>query len=123
MKKILFILSILFTIHLHAQKTIKLEEASSHVGDSVHVCGKVFGVKFFKTTSTSYTFINLGAPNPRQLLTVVIAKDARATFEKTPEELFDNKTICIDGKIELYKGKPQIVIAEKKQLTIEGGKH
>lgn len=119
MKKIFFVFSIVFTVHLHAQKTIKLEEASSHVGDSVHVCGKVYEVKFFKTASTSYTFINLGAPYPRQLLSIVIAKDARAAFEKTPEELFENKSICVDGKIELYKGRPQIEVTDKKQVNVQ----
>lgn len=123
MKNILFGITILMAVNSHAQTAIKLEEAASHIGDSVHVCGQVYGVKFYNTTTTSLTFINLGAAYPHQLLTVVIGKDARATFEKTPEELFDNKTICVDGKIELYKGKPQIVIAEKKQITIESGKH
>ena len=119
MKGILFIIPILFAIHLRAQTNIKIEEASSHVGDSVHICGKVYGVKFFNTTSTSLTFVNLGGAYPNQLLTAVIGKEARATFEKTPEELFDNKTICVDGKIELYKGKPQIVVTDKKQISVQ----
>ena len=119
MKITFSIISLFLVISLRAQTAVKLEEASSHIGDSVHVCGKVYGVKFFNTTSTSLTFINLGAAYPNQLLTAVIGKEARATFDKTPEELFENKTVCVDGKLELYKGKPQIVIFDKKQIGIQ----
>jgi len=119
MKTFFSVISIFFIINLQAQTPVKLEQAASHVGDSVHICGKVYGVNFFNTTSTSLTFINIGAAYPNQLLTAVIAKETRATFEKTPEELFENKTICVDGKIELYKGKPQIVVTDKKQISTQ----
>ena len=62
------------------------------------------------------TLINLGAAYPNQLLTVVIWEDLRKQFDKTPEELFKDKEICITGKIELYRDKPQIVIRSKEQV-------
>ncbi len=116
--KQLFIAILAFVVsNVNAQKDIKLEEASKHVGDSVKVCGQVSGVKFFKATSLK--LINMGGAFPHQLLTAVIHKDARATFEKTPEELFENKNICVTGKIEMFKGKPQIVIGKKEQVSVQ----
>ena len=64
------------------------------------------------------TFINLGAAYPNQLLTVVIWEDVRKQFEKSPEELYQNKTICVTGKIELFLDGPQIVISERNQIGI-----
>ena len=119
MKFVLFLLLLFSTTNSDAQMNIKLEESPSHVGDSVHVCGKVAGIKFFQTTSTSLTFINLGAAYPNQVLTAVIPKEVRSALEKTPEELFENKNICVSGKIELYKGKPQIVINKKEQISVQ----
>jgi len=43
------------------------------------------------------------------LLTVVIWSDIREKLKGKPELDFKNKNVCISGKIELYKGSPQIV--------------
>lgn len=102
--------------HSIAQQTISLNDVSTHIGDTVKVCGKVYGVKYLQQAKNSPTFINMGAPYPNQLLTVVIWNDVRKQFEKTPEELFSNKEICVTGKIEMFKGKPQIVVRKKEDV-------
>jgi len=102
-----------------AQVTIKLEDAAAHVGDSVKACGKVAGMRFMEGSKGQPTLINMGAAYPNQLLTIVIWEDLRKQFDKTPEELFKDKDICITGKIELYRDKPQIVIKSKDQLQLQ----
>jgi hypothetical protein len=112
------LLSFFLGLAVQAQTTIKLEDVSTHVGDSVKTCGKVAGIRFMESAKGQPTLINIGAPYPNQLLTVVIWEDLRKQFDKTPE-LFRDKNVCIIGKIELYRDKPQIVIKTKEQLVIE----
>lgn len=103
----------------YSQTTIALENVSKHVGDSVKVCGVVRGGRFLEQTKNSPTLLNVGAAFPNQLLTVVIWSDVRKQFEQAPEELFKDKEICIVGKVELYKEKPQIVLRRKEQILMK----
>ena len=110
MKKILItILVSAYSFLTYSQTTIKLEDITKHVGDSVKVCGKVYGIRFMEQSKNQPTFINVGAAYPNQLLTVVIWGDVRKEFEKTPEELFTDKEVCVTGVV--VKN-----IAEIKQL-------
>ena len=102
-----------------SQAEIKLEDVSKHVRDSVKVCGLVAGVRFLEQANNKPTLINIGGAYPNQLLTVVIWEDVRKKFEKTPEELFQNKNICVTGKIELFRDKPQIVVRKREDVVIE----
>src|SRR5688500_8935578 len=113
-----FLLTFLFLITASfSQELIKLKDVSKHVGDSVKVCGRVSGILFLEQAKNTPTFINLPAGYPNQLLTVVIWSDVRKQFEKTPEELFKDKEVCVTGKIELFKEKEQIVIRAKEQIV------
>jgi len=99
-----------------SQTEIKLEDVSKHVGDSVKVCGQVTGIRYLEQSNNKPTLINMGAAYPNQLLTVVIWDDVRKQFEKAPEDLFQNKMICVIGKIELFREKPQIVVRKREQM-------
>ena len=47
----------MFAVVSHAQLAIKLDEVNKHVGDSVKVCGKVYGVKYLQQAKKqSYLF-------------------------------------------------------------------
>ena len=118
-----YLFSVLLLVILAAvsngQVAIKLEEVNKHVGDSVKVCGKVYGVKYLQLAKNSPTFLNIGAAYPNQALTLVIWEDTRKKFEKSPEELFADKNICVTGRVELFKEKPQIVVTSVSQLVNE----
>jgi hypothetical protein len=101
-----------------SQTTIKLEYVFKHVGDSVKVCGRVYGIRFLETAKVQPTFINMGGAFPNQLLTVVIWSDVRKTFETVSEELFKDKEICVVGKVELFRERAQVVVREKGQVVI-----
>ena len=101
-----------------AQQSVKLEDIASHVGDSVTVTGKVYGIKYFESAKASPTLLNIGATYPNQLLTVVIYGEDRKRMELDPEKTFTNADLSITGKVELFKGKPQIVITDKSQLSV-----
>jgi hypothetical protein len=103
----------------HSQVTIKLAVVSTHVGDNVNVCGKVAGIRYMENAKVQPTLINIGAAYPNQVLTVVISPEVRKQFEIVLEELFKDKDVCITGKIELYRDKPQIAVSSKGQIQIQ----
>lgn len=105
------------SILVHAQKQIKLDEASKNIGDSVSTCGKVFSARYFEGSQDAPTLLNLGAAYPNQLLTVVIYGEARKLFKEAPEVFFKDKNICVTGKLTLYKEKPQIIIYKPEQIS------
>ena len=105
----------------YAIETINLQDLNKHIGDSVNVCGKVYGGRYLQNIQSKPTLINLGAQFPNQLLTIVIYGSDRKNFEDNPEDFYRDKEICVSGKIELYNDKPQIVVRKREQLTVPGG--
>jgi hypothetical protein len=58
--------------------------------------------------------VNLGAPYPKQLLTVVLKGDARQLAGQ-----IDDKTVTVQGKVIDYQGKPEIVVVDANALSIQ----
>ena len=116
--KYILIFLIGFSFPAFAQKQIKIEEVKNHVGDSVTICTKIFGGKFLETAKGTPTFLNAGGNYPTAPLTLVIWADARNVFKNKPEVYYTGKNVCITGKIELFKDKPQIVINNESQLAV-----
>lgn len=114
-----FFLLLFLSFKGYSQIIIPLEDINKHVGDSITVCGKVSGIRFLENSKNTPTFMNMGASFPNQLLTVVLWGDVRKQFEKTPEELFTNKEVCVTGRVELYKDKLQIVLKKKDDIKLK----
>jgi protein TonB len=58
----------------------------------------------------------MGAAYPNQLLTLVINNKDRVNFTSPPESYYLNKQISVTGRVQLYRGQPQIVVANKNQI-------
>jgi hypothetical protein len=97
---------------------IPASEAASHVGEIVEVCGEVASAAHIAAVKGSPTFLNLERPYPDQPFNVVIWETARALFDKPPERAFDGKSICVTGRVELFRGKPQIVVDDPDQIVL-----
>ena len=119
MKKLLTIAAILFSIGANAQTTIKIEDLSAHIGDSVKVCTTIFGGRFFDKPGNAPTLLNVGAAYPNSPLTLVIWSDLRSQYKTPPEELYKGKAVCITGKVILFKEKPEIVIYKEEQIVLQ----
>ena len=119
MKKYLLFLAANFIAVLSFAQVVKAEDASKHVGETVMVCGKVFGGKFFETSTNSPTLLNVGAAWPKSPFTIMIPKEIRIKMGNSPEIELKDKNVCVTGKIILYKEKPEIIISDAAQLTIE----
>lgn len=111
-------LAFIITSAAYAQTSIKPEDVSKHIGDSVIVCGKVDDMRYFESSKNSPTFLNIGGKYPNQLLTVVIWGDVRKQFKNSPDEL-KGKQVCFTGRIILYKERPEIIIGQPGQVQVQ----
>jgi micrococcal nuclease len=116
---IIFSLLILGNFSVSAQTKITPDEAAKHIGDSVMVCGKIYGGKYFDRSDNKITLLNMGAAYPHSPLTIVIEEAGRKNFTIKPEEFYADKTVCITGIVKEYKGKPQIIITKELDITVQ----
>lgn len=117
-KQILTLSLILISLFSQAQKEIKPAEAAAHVGDSVVFTGEVHTGRYLPSSKDGITLLNLGAPYPNQLITLVVPRANRMEFEEAPEKAYVKKVVRVKGKIELYNGKPQVVLYSEEQIEI-----
>ena len=103
----------LFTTRVFAQ-TISPTAASEHVGESVVVRGVVDEVH---TSGHNNTFLDLGGKYPNQAFTGVIFSEYAGTFPGVHS--VEGKTIDVSGAVQLYHGKPEIILRSAAQLRVE----
>ncbi|MFN8253644.1 MAG: hypothetical protein U0V75_17365 [Ferruginibacter sp.] len=116
MRNIFFTVALILSCSaVDAQVSIPADSASKHIGDSVTVCSAVFGIKSLE----KLTFINLGAAHPNSPLTIVIFSKDLGHFKATPAELYTNKKVCVTGRLEAFRGKPQIVITKPEEIVVQ----
>ncbi len=112
MKKIILIF-LSFAVAFAAYSTT---EVKKHIGEYAEVCGKVSGVYYHRN---GHIFLDLDGNYPHQKMTVVIWKEYVDNFESMH---FKNRHICVQGRIRLYKGKPEIFLKSRSQLTMQRGR-
>ncbi|MCA9215179.1 MAG: hypothetical protein KDB27_19055 [Planctomycetales bacterium] len=94
---------------LKAQNLVQLRQ---NVGEHVTVSGTVARAT---KSSTGHQFLNFQAS---ELSVVCLAADAKNFTKGSIVDLYKNKTIEIEGKLELYKNKPQIKITSPDQIRL-----
>ena len=110
---------LLITPCLHAQtKEFTTTEAKNHIGDRGTVCGKVVSTHYAKSSKGEPTFLNLDEPYPKEIFTILIWGSDREKFG-APETGYQDVRVCVTGKITSYRGVPEIVASEKKQIEIQ----
>lgn len=118
MKKILLLAFVLLFVKNNYAQVLTPEDATKHIGDSIKVCGKIFGGHFFETSNGAPTLLNMGAAYPASPITIVLYNDVRIKMGYLPEIELKDKNICVSGKVVLHKEKPQIVIYNTSQLEV-----
>lgn len=91
------------------------EEAAAHRDAKARVCGVVASAKHAADRKGSPTFLNLGQPFPHHVFSAVIWADARTRFDYAPESL-EGESICVEGVIGEFQGRPQIVVSTPSQI-------
>ena len=114
------VLSILLTAGTaFSADTVTPEDAINYIGKQATVCGKVASTKFSTRSRRQPTFINLNKPYPNQIFTALIWGADRSNFPSAPENYYSNKAICVSGIIELYRGKPEIIVKSPNQIMVQ----
>src|SRR5260221_2575268 len=94
---------------------IPANEAAAHVGEYPTVEGVVATVF---TAKSGNTFLNIGAKYPNQSFTGWIPPESPVNKSTLLSGIEGNR-IRITGRIEVYKGKPEIRINAASQLEVE----
>ncbi len=106
-----------YTLFVQAP-SITAAEAKAHVGQQATVCGVVKSARWASNSNRKPTFLNLDDAYPKQTFTVVIFEENRGKFSPAPEEQFRDKQICVTGKIEEFRGTPEIVVTAPAQIAL-----
>ncbi len=95
-----------------ASDAIDWSQAASYVGQTVTIIGPVAGTHYAATSNGRPTFLNIGNnhPNPSRL-TILIWGEDRPNFPGAPESIYAGKTVLVTGKVEMYKGSPEMEIS------------
>ncbi|MFP5234337.1 MAG: DNA-binding protein [Acidobacteriota bacterium] len=94
--------------------TLSAADAKSHIGEQATVCGKVASERTATGSRGEPTFINLDAAYPNQIFTILIWGDNRSNVGPLPS---DGERVCATGRIQEYRGVPEIVVKSKAQLS------
>ena len=97
------------------KNVIEAKDAINYVGKKVTVCSRIYGIR----STDKMTQINVDAPFPNSPLTIIIFSSSYGKFPQQLTEYYKDKNICVKGKVELYKGKPQIIIDDPRDLILK----
>jgi len=115
---LLVLIGAVFVLPVQAQKKLTPVEAKDHIGETATVCGNVVSTRYAASTKGQPTFLNLDKPYPNQIFTVVIWGNNRGKFGR-PEIEYNEKRICVTGKITEYRGVPEVIAEAPTKITVE----
>lgn len=111
MKKILFSILFLFLVTsiIFSQDTVSSKDAKNFIGETKIVTGKVASVFVSKNGTV---LINFDEKHPNATFVAVIKPENPVAYDNIKEGVM----LTISGKIEDYKGKPEIILTESAQI-------
>jgi len=113
------LIALFLSASAYSQKEIKVEEAKDHVGDTVKICTRIFGTIVNDNAKGDGTYLFAGGNFPDAPLTILIRNENRRFFDYKPEKDLKDRDVCITGRIELVKDKPQIFVSKQSQIEIQ----
>jgi micrococcal nuclease len=116
--KMILTMALLSAAPLLEVDTIPAAQAKDHIGETGTVCGRVADARY-QETGSHVTFLNFDKAYPNHTFTAFIPAQNRGKFD-APEKKLKDKDVCVTGKIEEYRGKPEIIVTEPAQLRAQG---
>lgn len=94
-------------------------EARAHVGKTVAVVGPVMRITKSKNTRGNPSWVDIGGvfPNANRLV-LVVWENKISQFPSVEKQSLTGQDICVIGKIEIFKGVPQVELAQAGQLSV-----
>ena len=93
-----------------AQNRFSAEGFNKNLGKTGTLCDTVYSLRIFSDT---LTLINMGGVYPNQKYTVAI-KGNKISLAWTT---LKGKPLCVTGVFEMYKGRPEIEIADPEKIN------
>jgi micrococcal nuclease len=103
----------------YSDEYINPEDANKHIEEDKTVCGKVANTYYAVESKGQPTYLNLDKPWPDHIFTIVISKSDRHKFKSPPEIFFDNKRVCVTGRITTSNDKPQMTVSNASQIQLK----
>ena len=97
---------------------ISAEASKNYAGKTITVVGKVVDGRYLANSNRQPTLLNVDKAFPNQPFSIVIYGEKRQSFGYKPVEMLLNKNVLVTGLIEMYNGKPQIVVNSPDQIVI-----
>lgn len=88
----------------------------NYLGKEILVEGTV--VDTYRHLKSNTVFLNFEKAYPNQCFTGVIFSSDQYKFVQNPEEYYLNKTVRLKGKVEEYKGRPEIILKDPSQIEV-----
>ena len=104
-----------------SEPRITAAEAAQHTGEQTTVCGLVAGAKYAERSRGKPTFLDFEKPHPAEVFKAVIWGSDRGKFQQPPETTYARQQVCVTGRIELYRGAPEIIVRSPSQLALDDG--
>jgi hypothetical protein len=96
---------------------IRWDEAASHTGEKLTVCGPVIRATFASDTNGQPTFIDVGKGYPETgRFSVLIWGKYRYKFPEPPETAYLNRYVCVSGLVVSYKGEPEVEVNDPGKI-------
>lgn len=112
MRAIIVALSLALIPAVAVAQTIAPGDAKSHVGQSATIEGVVSDVHHAASGST--IFLDFGGPYPDNAFAAVIFAKDESKFADVNS--LRGKTVDVTGSIQLYNGKPEIILSQPSQI-------
>jgi hypothetical protein len=94
--------------------TLAPEEAGKHAGETATVCGTVASAHL-PQSAREPILIDLDKRYPDQIFTIVILGRDRAKFGTLDKSLL-GQHLCATAAIQLYRGRPEMIVQAPAQL-------
>jgi DNA/RNA endonuclease YhcR with UshA esterase domain len=108
-----FAVAVTFAAPPAQAQTIAPSETKAHVGQPVTVEAAITDVHV--AAKSGATFIDMGGEFPDNNFVAVIFADDAAKFPNA--SALEGKTVTITGTVQMYQGKPEIILKSASQLN------
>ncbi|TSA39100.1 MAG: hypothetical protein D4R64_00695 [Porphyromonadaceae bacterium] len=95
-------------------ETISAYDAQNYAGTVRRVYGKVDEV-YYSPEDENY-ILYIGAPFPYQDISIVVPKNIARNVSMNPKWYFQNEYVWVIGLINMWEGKPEIIVRDEDQI-------
>ena len=100
----------------HRIQTISVFDVKYNLGEVAYVYGRVYAT--WHNNETDDFLLFFGGDFPYQQFTVVVPGHVARKFSWRPERFFLGEHVTINGLITTFDGSPEIVVKDKRQLSL-----